>query len=52
MVLNEYRIDNRTKKDIIDQVEIKAKSYVPEWKFDRLNPDIGSVLALIFSEYP
>ena len=46
---NEYRIDDRTKKDIINQINTLSKSYVPEWKFDENNPDIGSVIALIFS---
>lgn len=47
---SEYRIDNRTKKDIINQIDTLSKSYVPEWKFDEQNPDIGSVIALIFSD--
>lgn len=47
---NEYRIDNRTKKDVINQINTLSKSYVPEWKFDEQNPDIGSVVALIFSD--
>jgi hypothetical protein len=50
MAQNEYRIDNRTTKDIQAQVQKLAKSYVPEWKFDEKQPDIGSVLALIFAE--
>lgn len=50
MAQNEYRIDNRTIKDIRAQIDKLAKSYVPEWKFDEKQPDIGSVLALIFSE--
>lgn len=27
-----------------------AKSYIPEWKFDEQNPDIGSVIAMIYAE--
>ncbi len=26
-----------------------AKSYVPEWKFDEQNPDIGSVIAMVYA---
>lgn len=49
MVHNEYRMDNRTTKDIKQQIDKLAKSYVPEWKFDEQNPDIGSVIALIYA---
>lgn len=48
--LKKYNIDNRKKEDLIRQVEVLAASYAPEWKFDADNPDIGSVLAILFAD--
>ncbi len=36
-------------EDIENKIEALAKSYAPEWKFDRNNPDAGSVIAQIFA---
>ncbi len=36
-------------QQIEDRIEELAKSYVPEWKFDRNNPDAGSVIAQIYA---
>lgn len=47
---NNYIIDNRKREEILDQIKELAKSYVPEWRLDIDNPDIGSVIALLFSE--
>lgn len=46
---NELKIDKRSREDIEDRIEELASSYVPEWHFDRENPDIGSVIAKIFA---
>lgn len=46
----EYRIDGRTRRNILDQIRKLAASYVPEWQFDEENPDIGSVLALLYAD--
>ncbi|MDD2972849.1 MAG: hypothetical protein PHE02_12055 [Lachnospiraceae bacterium] len=46
----DYKLDKMELKDIQDQITHLAKSYTPEWKFDTTNPDIGSVIALVFSE--
>lgn len=46
---NDYKLDNRTNEDILKDIDNKAKVYVPEWKFDEKNPDIGSVIALIYA---
>ncbi len=45
-----YDADLRTSEDIKDQIEELSKSYVPEWHFDRVNPDIGSVIAIMFAD--
>ncbi|MCQ2496558.1 MAG: hypothetical protein MJ131_08205 [Lachnospiraceae bacterium] len=45
-----YSIDNRKKEDLIAELSELAHSYAPEWKFDPENPDIGSVLALLFAD--
>jgi len=46
---NEWKIDNRTEKDLEDRIGELAGSYVPEWHFDREDPDIGSVIGKIFA---
>ncbi len=43
------KIDNRTVSDIEEKIERLAKSYVPEWHFDRQDPDIGSAIARLFA---
>lgn len=42
-------IDKRSKQDIIDYIKRVSKTYTPEWKFDTNNADVGSALALIYS---
>ncbi len=39
----------QTAEDIENRIEELRKSYAPEWKFDRKNPDAGSVIAQIFA---
>ena len=36
-------------EDIENRIEQLRKSYTPEWKFDRDNPDAGSVIAQIYA---
>ncbi|MBO6196752.1 MAG: hypothetical protein J6O03_04620, partial [Butyrivibrio sp.] len=36
-------------EDIENRIEELRKSYTPEWKFDRDNPDAGSVIAQIYA---
>ncbi|MBQ7584241.1 MAG: hypothetical protein IJT24_06480 [Lachnospiraceae bacterium] len=43
------KIDSRTAADIEDRIEELAKSYVPEWHFDRQDPDMGSAIARLFA---
>lgn len=43
-------LDNRKKEDIIDRIRELAASYTPEWQFDGKDPDIGSVIALLFAD--
>ena len=47
---NDYIIDKRKRDDILRQIRQLAASYVPEWQFDEENPDIGSVLALLYTD--
>jgi hypothetical protein len=47
---NAYRIDERTKTELYGQIAELASSYTPEWIFDPANPDIGSVLAMLFAD--
>ncbi|MBE5826547.1 MAG: hypothetical protein E7307_07910 [Butyrivibrio sp.] len=39
----------QTIEDIENKIEKLRKSYTPEWKFDKDNPDAGSVIAQIFA---
>ena len=36
-------------EEIENQIEKLRKSYTPEWKFDKANPDAGTVIAQIFA---
>lgn len=47
---NEYEIDQRKKEDLLEALRLLAASYVPEWQFDTENPDMGSVIALLYAE--
>ncbi len=49
MKQDNYKMDSRTVEDIRGQMRQLAKSYAPEWNFDASDPDIGSVLALLFA---
>lgn len=44
-----FKMDSRKVEDIQNEIKDLAASYVPEWNFSLSNPDIGSVLALIFA---
>ncbi len=43
------KINNHTVSDIEEKIEGLAKSYTPEWHFDRKDPDIGSTIARLFA---
>ena len=43
------KINNRSLADIEDRIEDLASGYVPEWHFDRKDPDIGSAIARLFA---
>ncbi len=47
--VNDFQIDSRRERDLLQQIAELAKSYTPEWVFDPENPDIGSVIALLFA---
>ena len=47
---NEYVIEKQNREDILKQIGRLAASYTPEWQFDQDNPDIGSVIALLFAD--
>lgn len=44
------QIDDRRDSDVKNELNALAKSYVPEWKFDMENPDIGSAIAMVFAK--
>jgi len=39
-----------TKEEIIEKISELAKAYTPEWRFHEEEPDIGSVIALIYAD--
>jgi len=43
-------LDKRRTADIKEQIKKLSKIYVPEWHFDTNDPDIGSVIGMIFAE--
>ena len=45
-----FKIDNRTREDVCSEIRELSLSYTPEWKFSRDDPDIGSVIGMIFAE--
>lgn len=47
--MNEMIFKQQSIEEIIKKIEKKALSYTPEWRFDRENPDIGTVLSLVFA---
>ena len=46
---DELSLDPRGQDDLRRRVAELAASYTPEWRFDQENPDIGSAIALIFT---
>lgn len=42
-------LDGRTERELLELMDQRAKSYVPEWRFNLENPDMGTALALVFS---
>ncbi len=47
---NRVDLDKRRAEDIKKHIAKLAKTYVPEWHFDTKDPDIGSVIGIIFAE--
>lgn len=45
----DYHADEK-REEILKKIRSLAASYTPEWQFDEQNPDIGSVLALLFAD--
>ena len=43
-------LDGRKAAEIRDQISALSKVYVPEWHFDTKDPDIGSVIGIIFAD--
>ena len=47
---SDYIIEEQKRADIIAKIRNLAAAYVPEWQFDEENPDIGSVIALLYTD--
>ena len=50
--MNNPRIDERKKSDILDRIDELRVSYTPEWVLDKTvtNPDVGSVIAHVYAD--
>lgn len=44
------KLDKRTGEDIRDEIERLAAAYTPQWRYNRRQPDIGSVLADLYAK--
>lgn len=44
------KLDDRDRKDILEQIWRLAAGYTPEWRWDSRQPDAGAVLAHIYAE--
>ena len=50
ILTSDYIIDDQKKEDILKKIQSLAYSYTPEWQFDVDDPDIGTVLAMLFAD--
>ncbi len=48
-IVKQLELDHRSLREIIDEIKEKAASYMPEWRMDEDNPDIGTAVALVFA---
>ncbi|MEG1107971.1 MAG: hypothetical protein RSE97_03755, partial [Oscillospiraceae bacterium] len=46
---DELILDPRDAKQLRERISELAAAYTPEWRFDTENPDVGTTLALIFT---
>ena len=46
---NNVQLDSRSVQDLRGEIRRLAASYTPEWAFSDVNPDVGSVVGLIFA---
>lgn len=45
-----YKLKLMTREDMLKTIESLGKAYVPKWHFNLQEPDLGSALALIFTD--
>ena len=43
------KLDRRDRHDILEQLRALAASYVPEWRWDDREPDVGVILAHLYA---
>lgn len=44
------QLDKRTKEDLLESIKNTSVSYVPEWRFNEENKDVGTTLAYLFAD--
>lgn len=42
--------EHEIQEQLLEKIERLSSSYVPEWRFNRAQPDMGSALAILFAE--
>lgn len=47
--MNIPKLDSRDSEEILNQIKNLAKQYVPEWRFNDDDPDVGSIFSKIFA---
>ena len=45
----DVHLPGRTAKEWMEEIRERAAAYVPEWRLDRENPDIGVALAEVYA---
>ncbi len=48
--MNIPQMEKMSREDIIDYMRKCAKQYVPEWRYDKKQPDVGTALVSIFAD--
>ncbi len=48
--MSEWKLKERTGKDILKKIGRTAASYTPEWNFDPEHPDIGYALSVVYAD--
>lgn len=48
--MNYFELRQMNREQLIEYIKSLSSSYVPQWHFNEMDPDLGTALALIFTE--